>query len=92
VTLTIEQRRAKAMLERQIRDKRGRFMGPQEPDPGPFWIEAPTNPHEWGARAACNVVGVRRPNPDPAGEGGKGFEVVFTGTFAECDSWLEANG
>jgi len=71
------------------RDKRGRFTGPQEPDPGPFWIEAPTNPAEWRAPLSCSVVDVRQPNPDPANEGGKGFAVVFSGTFAECDAWLE---
>lgn len=75
----------------QLRDKLGRFMGPQEPDPGPYWIEAPTDPLEWQGRYACSVIDVRRPNPDPEGIGGQGFAVVFTGTFAECDAWLEAN-
>lgn len=74
----------------RLRDKRGRFVGPQEPEPGPFWIEAPTDA-DWQAPNSCNVVDVRRPMPDPANEGGKGFEVVFTGTYAECDAWLEAN-
>lgn len=72
----------------RLRDKHGRFMGPQEPDPGPLWIEAPPNPEEWDAPGACSVVDIRRPMPDPLDEGGKGFEVVFTGTFAECDAWL----
>lgn len=72
------------------RDKLGRFVGPREPELGPYWIEAPTDPREWHAPGACNVVDVRRPNPDPLNEGGKGFEVVFTGTFAECDAWMEA--
>lgn len=75
----------------QLRDKRGRFMGPQEPDPGPLWIEAPTSPLEWFGPQSCNVVDIRQPNPDPNNEGGKGFAVVFTGTFAECDAWLEAH-
>jgi hypothetical protein len=66
-------------------------MGPQEPSPGPFWIESPTDPREWHAPGSCNIVDVRRPLPDLDREGGKGFEVVFVGTFAECDAWLEAN-
>lgn len=72
------------------RDSRGRFTGPQEPDPGPLWIEAPMDALEWREPNSCHVVDFRRPMPDPAREGGKGFEVVFTGTFAECDVWLEA--
>jgi len=75
----------------QQRDKRGRFTGPQEPPPGPLLIEAPLTPSEWTTPGSCNVVDVRRPNPDPTNEGGKGFAVVFTGTFAECDAWLEAH-
>lgn len=73
------------------RDAQGRFTGPQEPDPGPLWIEAPANPGDWHAPNSCNVVDVRRPLPDPDGGGGKGFETVFTGTYAECDAWLEAS-
>lgn len=73
------------------RDSRGRFALPPEPDPGPFWIEAPTDQRVWGAPGACNVVDLRRPNPDPGREGGKGFAVVFKGTFAECDAWLGAH-
>lgn len=72
------------------RDKFGRFTYPQEPDLGPYWIEAPTDA-DWHAPDSCHVVNVRMPNPDPDGEGGKGFAVVFTGTFAECDAWLEAH-
>ena len=68
----------------QLRDKAGRFMGPQEPDPGPLWIEAPTTQAEWSLPLSCSVVDLRQPNPDPTGEGGKGFVSVFTGTFAEC--------
>ena len=75
----------------QLRDKLGRFTYPQEPDPGPLWIEAPLHPADWHLSDSCNVVDVRRPMPDPDGEGGKGFEVVFIGTYAECDAWLEAN-
>lgn len=74
----------------QQRDKLGRFMGPQEPDPGPLWIEAPTNA-AWDTPLSCNVVDLRHPNPDPANEGRKGFAVVFAGTFAECDAYLEAH-
>lgn len=74
----------------RLRDKCGRFMGPQEPDPGPLWIEAPTRQAEWGLPLSCSVVDLRQPNPDPTGEGGKGFVAVFTGSFAECDAWLEA--
>lgn len=74
----------------QVRDARGRFTGPQEPDPGPLWIEAPADPRDWHAPDSCNVVDFRHPLPDPSGEGGKGFKVVFTGTYAECDAWLEA--
>lgn len=59
---------------------------------GPLWIEAPMNQADWNAPQSCNVVDLRRPRPDPDREGGKGFEAVFTGTFAECDAWLEANG
>jgi hypothetical protein len=77
-------------MDRQ-RDERGRFMSTQELDLGPFWIEAPTSPSEWRAPLSCNVVDVRQPNPDPNNEGGKGFAVVFSGTFAECDAWLEAH-
>lgn len=75
----------------RLRDKRGRFVGPQEPDPGPLWIEAPTG-GDWRAPNSCSVVDVRRPLPDPQNLGGQGFEVLFTGTYAECDAWLEAHG
>ena len=75
--------------EALLRDKLGRFMGPQEPDPGPLWIEAPTG-QDWNAPQSCNVVDMRQPNPDSTGEGGKGFVAVFSGTYAECDAWLEA--
>lgn len=61
-------------------------------DPGPLWIEAPSDQTAWGAPNSCSVVDFRRPLPDPDGEGGKGFEAVFSGTYAECDAWLEANG
>lgn len=66
-------------------------MSAHEPDPGPLWIEAPTDQREWSAPNSCSVVDFRRPLPDPTGEGGKGFTAVFTGTFAECDAWLAAN-
>lgn len=78
-------------MSNRARDVRGRFMGPQEPDPGPLWIEAPSDPRDWSGSNCCNVVDIRRPMPDPLREGGKGFAVVFTGSFAECDAWLEAN-
>jgi hypothetical protein len=78
-------------MSSRLRDACGRFIGPQEPDLGPFWIEAPTSQRDWHAPKACNVVDVRRPLPDPDAEGGKGFETVFTGTYAECGAWLEAN-
>jgi len=73
------------------RDRQGRFAYPPEPDLGPYWIEAPNAPADWRAPNSCCVVNVRRPLPDPLNEGGKGFETVFTGTFAECDAWMEAN-
>ncbi|MDP3869135.1 hypothetical protein [Phenylobacterium sp.] len=72
----------------RLRDKAGRFLGTQEPDPGPLWIEAPSDPSSWGEPNSCSVVDFRRPMPDPDGKGGKGFEAVFHGTYAECDAWL----
>jgi protein-tyrosine-phosphatase len=75
----------------QLRDASGRFTYPQEPDPGHLWIEAPSSPASWNFPRSCSVVDFRRPLPDPTGEGGKGFEAVFCGTYAECDAWLEAN-
>lgn len=77
------------MTAGQPRDHLGRFIGPKEPDLGPYWIEAPTD-GDWQAPNSCSVVNVRQPNPDPLNEGGKGFACVFTGTFAECDAWIEA--
>lgn len=74
-----------------LRDGHGRFQAQQEPDTGPYLIEAPTG-GDWNAPYSCGVVDLRRPRPDPDREGGKGFIVVFTGTFAECDRWLEAHG
>lgn len=56
-----------------------------------FCIEAPTSSAVWGLAGSCSVVDTLRPLPDPEDEGGKGFEAVFTGTFAECNAWLEAN-
>ena len=75
----------------RLRDASGRFTYPPEPAPGPFWIEAPNAPANWNAPLSCSVVDIRRPLPDPSGEGGKGFEAGFHGTYAECDAWLEAN-
>ena len=75
----------------KLRDSRGRFMAQRAPDPGPYWIEAPTDPQDWQVPNACSVVDLRRPKPDPRSEGGKGFDAVFMGTFAECDAWLERN-
>lgn len=58
----------------------------QEPDPGPYWIEMDT--HDGRPNYAdCNVVDIRR----PIGGDGEGFVVLFTGTYAECDAWLEAH-
>lgn len=71
-----------------LRDNAGRFRSPPEPDPGPYWIECdltqlgPVN---------CHVVDTRQPNPDPTGEGGQGWVSVFSGSYTECDAWLEAN-
>ena len=73
------------------RDSKGRFVGPKEPDPGPLWIEAPIDRQSWGEPNSCNVVDIRQPMPDPHSEEGKGFAVVFTGTFDECDAFLEAS-
>lgn len=66
-------------------------MSRNSTEPGPLWIEAPPNQRDWREPNSCNVVDVRCPMPDPSGEGGKGFAVVFTGTYAECDAWLEAS-
>jgi hypothetical protein len=57
-------------------------------DLGHLWIEAPIG-KDWCAPKSCSVVDVRRPLADPTAEGGKGFEAVFSGTYAECDAWLE---
>lgn len=63
-----------------------------EAEAGPFLIEAPPIGEDWHAPNACAVVDTRRPNPDPTGEGGKGWEAAFRGTYDECNEWLEANG
>lgn len=79
-------------MSHSLRDALGRFTGTKEPDLGPFWIEAPSDPREWGSQNSCKVIDVRRPLPDPNGLGGQGFESVFSGTYAECDVYLEAQG
>lgn len=58
------------------------------PDLGPYEIETPLidGMPDW---SASGVVDLRRPNPDPEHKGGQGFHVVFRGTFAECDRWIE---
>lgn len=71
------------------RDKQGRFIPSwEEPAQGPYEIEC--TPF-LGVLIGCGVVDLRRPNPDPDNEGGKGFARVFEGSFAECDAWLETN-
>lgn len=54
------------------------------PDLGPYEIEVPI---VYGCPDLANssVVDTRRPN-EPAGTG---FAIVFSGTFAECDAWIE---
>lgn len=56
---------------------------------GPYMIECPKLPLGFGIDTDhCEVVDTRQPNPDPTGEGGKGWVSVFSGTFEDCDSWL----
>lgn len=69
--------------------KDGRWVladAPAPEAPGPYEIEIDLRlgvPHY----ADCKVVDLRRPNPGD----GNGFAYVFTGTFAECDAWIEAH-
>jgi hypothetical protein len=56
------------------------------PDLGPYEIETPLVDGRPDWSGASNVV--RLPRAD---EPHDGFVSVFTGTFAECDAWIEAH-
>lgn len=61
------------------------------PDLGPYMIEVPQRPFGGLDTEHCSVVDTRKPIPDPLGEGGKGWVSVFSGTYSECDAWIEAH-
>lgn len=63
-----------------------RYANVGEPDDGHYEIETPL---VGGAPDWANSAVVRLPR---GGEPPDGLVTVFTGTFAECDAWLNAAG